>query len=354
MILGTAAYMSPQQARGQVVDKRADIWAFGCVLYEMLTGRVAFAGETVSDTIGKILEREPDWSALPPATPAAIRRLLRRCLAKDPKQRLRDIGDVRIEIDAIDEALPGSLRRADGACPLPARTRTTWLPWVALVALAAAVGVWEARRPVTTLENPLANAQFTRFTNWEGTEEGAEISPDGKFVAFLADRDGEFDLWLGQVGTGRFRNLTRDFPPLAAGGSIVRKLGFSGDGAAIWFNPSDREATDADAVDGRHAADVPGRGRNTPAWSPDGNRLVYVYKRDRDDPMFVADRTGADARQILATGCAQEQQSGLVARWPMDLLRPRIGAAGRDGHGRVAHSPLGRIAGAADRRSTRP
>ena len=103
VILGTAAYMSPQQARGQAVDKRADIWAFGCVLYEMLTGRVAFAGETVSDTIGKILEREPDWSALPAATPPAIQRLLRRCLAKDPKQRLRDIGDVRIEIDAIDE-----------------------------------------------------------------------------------------------------------------------------------------------------------------------------------------------------------------------------------------------------------
>jgi len=106
VILGTAAYMSPQQARGQLVDKRADIWAFGCVLYEMLTGRVAFAGETVSDTIGKILEREPDWSALPPTTPEVIQRLLRRCLAKDPKQRLRDIGDVRIEIDAIDEALP--------------------------------------------------------------------------------------------------------------------------------------------------------------------------------------------------------------------------------------------------------
>ena len=108
MILGTAAYMSPEQARGKAVDKRADIWAFGCVLYEMLTGRVAFAGETVSDTIAKILEREPDWSALPAPTPAPIRRLLLRCLAKDPKQRLRDIGDVRIEIDAIDDVLPGA------------------------------------------------------------------------------------------------------------------------------------------------------------------------------------------------------------------------------------------------------
>src|SRR6185295_6555174 len=182
VILGTAAYMSPQQARGQVVDKRADIWAFGCVVYEMLTGRVAFGGETVSDTIGKILEREPDWSALPAATPASIRRLLRRCLAKDPKQRLRDIGDVRIEIDAIDERLPGA-SAVTTSPSASAKAWTTWLPWIALAMLAAAVAAWNARLPVTTLENPLANARFTRFTDWEGTEEGAEISPDGKFVA---------------------------------------------------------------------------------------------------------------------------------------------------------------------------
>ena len=91
--------MSPEQARGKAVDKRTDIWAFGCVLYEMLTGRLAFAGETTSDTIAAILEREPDWNALPGATPDTIRHLLQRCLEKDPKRRLRDIGDARAEID---------------------------------------------------------------------------------------------------------------------------------------------------------------------------------------------------------------------------------------------------------------
>ena len=106
-IVGTAAYMPPEQARGKPVDKRCDIWAFGCVLYEMLTGRLAFPGATVSDTIAKILEREPDWSALPAATPAPVRRLLLRCLTKDLRQRMRDIGDVRIEIGAIGEVLPG-------------------------------------------------------------------------------------------------------------------------------------------------------------------------------------------------------------------------------------------------------
>ena len=121
-----------------------------------------------------------------------------------------------------------------------------------------------ARRAATTPENPLANAQFTRFTDWEGTEEGAEISPDGKFVAFLADREGRFDLWLSQVGTGRFSNLTRDFPPLAGSGFIVRKLGFSGDGAAIWFNPEDGKPLLLMDLHRRHAAGVPWRGRQHP------------------------------------------------------------------------------------------
>jgi Tol biopolymer transport system component len=299
IILGTAAYMSPQQARGQVVDKRADIWAFGCVVYEMLTGRVAFAGETVSDTIGKILEREPDWSALPATTPAVIGRLLRRCLAKDPKQRLRDIGDIRIEIDAIDEALPG-VSDATMAPHASATTVARWLPWVALVAFAASVGAWEARRPSTTAENPLANAQFTRLTDWEGTEGGAEISPDGKFVAFLADKAGQFDIWLSQVGSGQFYNLTADIPALQPIGATFRKFGFSGDGAKIWFSP-DTGPSMAQMImplmGGTPQAFLD-KGATAPAWSPDGTRLAY-FKNDDSDPVFVADGTGADARQVL-------------------------------------------------------
>jgi Tol biopolymer transport system component len=301
LILGTPSYMSPEQARGHSVDKRGDIWSFGCVLYELLTGRLAFPGATVSDRIAKVLEREPDWSVLPGPTPAPIRRLLLRCLAKNPKQRMRDIGDVRVEIDAIDEVQPG-VPNVGTPPAAAARARTTWLPWVAVAVLAAGVGMWEARRPVTTLENPLADAQFTLFTNWEGTEEGAEISPDGKFVAFLADREGRFDLWLSQVGTGRFSNLTRDIPPLGASGVIVRKLGFSSDGTDIWFNSSDGKPLMLMPLTGGTPRVFMGEGANTPAWSPDGNRLVYVNKANRDDPMYVADRTGADARQILPPG----------------------------------------------------
>ena len=107
VILGTAAYMSPEQARGKLLDRRTDIWSLGCVLYEILTGRSPFLGETLSDTIAKVLDRDPDWQALPTNTPALLRRLLRRCLDKDPKERLRDIGDARVEIrEAVPAPLP--------------------------------------------------------------------------------------------------------------------------------------------------------------------------------------------------------------------------------------------------------
>src|SRR5687767_8102638 len=171
-IIGTAAYMSPEQARGMPVDKRTDIWAFGCVLYEMLTGRVTFPGDTISDSIAKILEREPDWSTLPAATPAPIRRLLIRCLTKDPKHRLRDIGDARIEIDALDEMLGTSI--VTERMPPAASAARALLPWLFLLALAAGVLAWEALRPARQEPNPLANATFSPVTNWEGTEERAD------------------------------------------------------------------------------------------------------------------------------------------------------------------------------------
>ncbi len=288
VILGTAAYMSPEQARGHSVDKRGDIWAFGCVLYEMLTGRLAFPGATISDRIAKILEREPDWSLLPPATPAALRRVLFRCLTKDPKQRLRDIGDVRIELDAPDEVVPIAMR-------------TSWLPWAALAMVVAGVALWESTRPAVAPRNPLANAQFTRFTDWPGTEGLAEMSPDGKFIAFMADRANEFDLWLGQVGTGRFVNLTTDRPTMGAprSDSLLRNLGFSGDGSEIWFSPTGDpgERKLIMPLTGGASRVFLGDGDASAAWSADGRHLAYFNNRD-GDPLFVADGTGRDARPI--------------------------------------------------------
>ena len=145
LILGTAAYMSPEQARGRAVDKRTDVWAFGCVLYELLTGRAAFPGETVSDTIGAILNREPDWNQLPPGLPPSVMTLLRRCLEKDAKKRKRDIGDARAE---IDDAL--ARPSADGAAGDASKASTavvrrhSVVPWLVAAAglIAAAVAWW--------------------------------------------------------------------------------------------------------------------------------------------------------------------------------------------------------------------
>ena len=106
MILGTAAYMSPEQARGRPVDRRADIWAFGCVLYEMLTGRRPFAGDDITETLATVLKEPPDWSALPRDLPAAVQRVLRRCLEKDPRKRLSAIGDARLELEEPDDVRP--------------------------------------------------------------------------------------------------------------------------------------------------------------------------------------------------------------------------------------------------------
>src|SRR5687768_3732357 len=138
VIAGTAAYMSPEQARGKAVDRRTDIWAFGCVLLEMLSGRQAFAADSVSDTLVAILDRDPDWTALPDSTPPAVRRLLRRCLEKDVKRRVHHIADVRIEIeDALGApAATETLQPEDTrGRPLVPRRRT-----VALVMSAAALG----------------------------------------------------------------------------------------------------------------------------------------------------------------------------------------------------------------------
>jgi eukaryotic-like serine/threonine-protein kinase len=296
-IFGTAAYMSPEQARGHHADKRTDIWAFGCVLFEMLTGRVAFAAQTASDTIANILERDPDWSVLPAATPARIRRLLRRCLAKDQRHRLRDIGDVRLEMDSADETVPPV---SDTAMASSARAKrgTTWLPWLALAALVAGIAVREGLR-LPIIADPLAGAQFFRFTNWEGTEAGAEISPDGKFVAFKADHDGEVDLWVKQVGTGRFLNLTQNIAPLSRPGTI-RTFGFNGDGSEIWF----AEGGDATApklfvpVTGGAPRPFMGKGPAALAWSPDDTRVAY-FINGNGDPISIGDRRGVDARALV-------------------------------------------------------
>ena len=193
-ILGTPAHMSPEQARGRSLDKRTDIWSFGCVLFEMLSGRTAFGGETISDTIARVLEREVDWSTLPPTVPPRVRDLLRRCLQKDPNRRLRDIGDARIEIDDIltapVDALASPARVITAVDPQPRRRRITWEAIAAVVAasLIAALGTWALVR-----NEPSAPALPARFTITFPPTQPMELSflgrdialsPDGRYLAY--------------------------------------------------------------------------------------------------------------------------------------------------------------------------
>jgi serine/threonine protein kinase len=198
VILGTAAYMSPEQAKGKVVDRRADIWAFGCVLFEMLSGEQTFSGETLTDTLAAVVRAEPEWETLPQSTPDSIRRLLRRCLTKDPKQRLRDIGEARIVVS------DPQLREVSITGDVPAQAQSTWklvLPWTMVLLLAAGMLaislMYVSRAPKT---QPLLRSSInlpTGFTLDQGNSSLA-LSPDGKRLVFAATGpDGKAqELWI--------------------------------------------------------------------------------------------------------------------------------------------------------------
>jgi serine/threonine-protein kinase len=226
LIAGTPAYMSPEQARGQTVDKRTDIWAFGCVLYEMLTARPAFPSATISDTIAAVLDREPDWRALSPKTPAAVRRLLQRCLEKDGKRRWHVAADVRIEIEATLADPQGvTLRLETVAAHQPVWRRV--IPYAATALAAAAIATtvdWSAR--------PEPAAAITRFSivlpdGRQLTRLGRHniaVSPDGQNIVYVADNQ----LYLRPMGDVEAR-------PIPGTNQDVNTPFFSPDGQWIGF-----------------------------------------------------------------------------------------------------------------------
>jgi serine/threonine-protein kinase len=199
VILGTASYMSPEQARGKALDQRTDIWSFGCVLFEMLTGRKTFdAGETVSDAVAAILTRDPDWAALPAGLPASVRSVLRRCLQKDPERRLHHIADARLELEepvASLEILPAGIA--------PVRSMPLWLrglPW-AIAALALAAAAWAVWRPAARAVEPHAVARLELnlppgLELFTASTRSVVVSPDGRRIAFVGTRGGARQVYV--------------------------------------------------------------------------------------------------------------------------------------------------------------
>ncbi len=266
MIMGTAAYMSPEQARGKPVDKRADIWSFGVVLFEMLSGTRLFAGETVSDTLASVLKEEVPWGRLPNDVPRAVVQLLKRCLTRDPNSRQRDIGDARLALSEKDDA------RVDlDATPAMAPPKTSLgkraVPWAVGFAVGAIVVGGLDR---TLLSRPPTEPPRLVSLTYSGTDSQPTASSDGRMVAFASNRDGHSRIWLKQMATGEEVALT-------AGPSDADPH-FSPDGSTLLFlrGAAPPFSLFQVAAVGGTARRVTDGVASSTAWSPDGKRVALT------------------------------------------------------------------------------
>jgi Tol biopolymer transport system component len=284
VILGTAAYMSPEQARGKAVDRRADIWAFGVVLFEMLTARSLFSGETVSDTLASVIKSEPDWNALPDDTPRVIVRLIERCLDKNPRTRLRDIGEARV---VIDKVLRGEIKDDDTARATAdgggssARSPIVWIAAIIVVAVAAALAAW-------TFKPGTPEPRLRKFGLAVHSEAGSSpaepvISPDGSKIVYVLGGD----LFVHELHELSPRKLDSHggatMPFWSPDGEFI---GYLSDGT-LWKIPTSG-GTSVRICDPA-ASFTSGRGA---AWTPD-DRIIYAHG---SSPIYEVSANGGDPR----------------------------------------------------------
>jgi eukaryotic-like serine/threonine-protein kinase len=313
-LLGTAAYMAPEQVKGRAADRRADIWAFGAVLYELWTGTMAFAGDSVTEILARVIEREPDWSKLPADTPPAVTRLLRRALVKDPKRRLQSIGDARIE---LDEAMSGAAMPAPAVVSSPRSMR--WLIAGLALVVCTTVGVvagrWTRSAPVTA-DVPAIRASIALppdvFLDGGGPPELA-LSRDGRTIAFLA---------RGATGFQRLyvRALDSEAAMLVPGSETAEGPVFSPDGRWVAF------ATGASTLGGtppelrKYSLDTGLTQTITPirdyfggVWLDDG-RIVFVNQQPAG--LWVVDSAGGEPRQLAAKWILDGKEVDRAIAWP--------------------------------------
>jgi serine/threonine-protein kinase len=305
VILGTASYMSPEQARGRPIDKRADIWAFGCVLHEMLTGRKVFVGETISDTLAAVLRAKPDPDTLPDATPRSIHRLLRRCLEKDPDRRLHDIADAVLEIDDAAAEPEEVATTADAA---PRRGRLPWIltALLAVVALIAIASSWLApeRAAPDSLSVSVVVSDELSLMGGAAGDMLAAISPDGRQLAFTARRDETTLLYLRSFDSDEVieidRTETASSPVFSPDGQWIAYFGVGG--LAKVSVRGGAPVSLAEAPTSRGAS-----------WSPDG---TIVYSPAYNSGLMRVSADGSEP-QVLTTPDPERDER--THRWP-DVL----------------------------------
>ena len=334
MLLGTAAYMSPEQARGRVVDRRADIWAFGVVLCEMLTGARAFPGDDITDTLAAVVRAEPDWNLLPVDLSPTVRVFLKRCLQKDPKQRIGDIHDVRLALDgAFDTPAPAAVPVAAAAPPRPWWRRAMPIATVVVVTAAVTAGVmWLARskepaRAVWRFVIPFGEGQERTLSY----SQGLAISPDGTTIAYVASEQ----IYVREIGDLDARLLTRTD---AIAGTVPRQLVFSPDGRSIAYGQTEAGKYPIKRIQIAGGTPVPVVADVT------GN----VFLEWRGNSIFFSPSAGGSIMRVVASGGQPEPiiqlEPGEIAARPQVLDDGRVlFAAGPHRGGGVGDWSKGRI-----------